>query len=160
MHWLHTKSTVVLPLFFFILCFPSYCCQNKMLIRASTPNLGILGKIYLFAYYGGGFHYLQLEKIRLYDKNCARFMHFYVKVPRTTPQMVWKMFTKQCLLWHHQCNIGLLLHFNEISVTYTGLSGNNGYILCKFRCFDFCDNNTIIIHNTFYWSRITIQLAQ
>ena len=54
---------------------------------APTENLFILGKIYLFAYYGRAFHYLQLEiKLSLYDKNYAHGMQFYVRVYRMTQQ--------------------------------------------------------------------------
>ena len=93
----------------------------------SALNLGILGKIDLFVYYGRAFHYQQLKKISLYDKNGASGMHFSVEVYRMTQK---KWATKWGLNSVYSdltcmCNKELFL-FDENPGAYIGLHGNNG----------------------------------
>ena len=103
----------------------------KMKLRkVSTLNVGILGKINLFAYYGRDFiTYSLKKKICPCVKNCARGMHFYVKVYRMTRQN-WadSILTQLRLEWCNLDKVELFLNFHEISGGNTGFRSNNGWM--------------------------------
>ena len=82
---------------------------------ASTLDLGILGRIDLFAYYGKLFITYSCKKIKSQRQKILLIACIFMSTS----------IGASVFLLHNLFNIGLFLHFREISGTYTCLHFNN-----------------------------------